>query len=212
MSLWTIVPVRGLAAGKTRLAEVLDPGQRYALNLMLLGRALDAVAEAQGGLSRCIIASAGEDALAVARRRGAVALAEPCNSGLNAALECARDHARAAGASAVMILAADLPAVSGASLSALIAAVSPGQAAVVADKHGRGTNGLLLPAGSQLRFAFGEDSLARHAAALRLGSAEPLIWEDGALSFDLDTPADHEEWQAGLRRAGAGRPAALPVS
>ncbi len=85
MSLWTIVPVRGLAAGKTRLAEVLDPGQRYALNLMLLGRALDAVAEAQGGLSRCIIAGAG--AGTPARRAGARRgrPGRPCEfSGLNA--------------------------------------------------------------------------------------------------------------------------------
>jgi 2-phospho-L-lactate guanylyltransferase len=212
MSLWTIVPVRGLAAGKSRLAGLLDSGQRYELNLMLLERALDAVAGMQGGLACCIVASAGEDALAVAHRRGAIALGEPRDSGLNAALERARAHARAAGASAIMVLAADLPVVSGAALSSLIGAVSPGEAAIVADKHGRGTNGLLLPADSQLRFAFGEDSLARHAAALRLGGAEPLIWEDPALSFDLDTPADHAEWQAGLYRARAGRPAALPVS
>jgi 2-phospho-L-lactate guanylyltransferase len=209
MSRWIIVPIRGLATGKSRLAEVLDTDQRYALNRLLLERVLSAVAGSEGGLSRCVVASAGAEALALARKRGAIALAEPGDTELNAALESARTYARAGGASSLVILAADLPEVSAAALASLIAAVPAGGTAIVADKHGRGTNGLVLPAASVLRFAFGEGSLARHAAALRQAGVKPVVWDDPALAFDLDSPADYEQWQTRSRQAGAGRPAAL---
>jgi len=61
MSHWTIVPVRGLATGKSRLAGLLGAQERRALNAMLLERALDAIEGSEGDLSRCIVASAGAD-------------------------------------------------------------------------------------------------------------------------------------------------------
>jgi 2-phospho-L-lactate guanylyltransferase len=197
MSLWTIVPARGLAAGKSRLAGVLDPARRLALNTLLLERVLAAIAAADGGLDRCIVVSAGADALALARDKGAVPLKDPGEPvGLNAALEAARHLARVLGATNLRVLAADLPDVNGAALVALSAAVPANGLAIVADKHGSGTNGLLLPAACKLSFAFGEDSLARHTAAARLLGFEPLIWNAPALAFDLDSPDDYREWQS----------------
>lgn len=203
MNRWTLVPMRGLALGKSRLAGVLDPRERLALNTMLLKRVLDAVAQADGTLTRCIVASACDDALGIARARGAATLREAPGTGLNAALEFARALAVARGASALLTLAADLPDVTGQALRRLSSGV-PGGAAVIADKHGRGTNGLLLPAGAGLRFAFGENSLARHVAGLRAEGVEPVIWHDPALAFDLDSPDDHETWRQRAPQAIAG--------
>lgn len=196
MSHWTLVPQRGLGTGKTRLKGVLAPRQRLALNAMLLHRALDAVAACEGGLGRCIVASAGEETLALARARGALPLADRPGAGLNAALERARAHARAQGAGSILVLPADLPWVSGAALARLRAAVAPGRCAVVADKHGSGTNGLLLPAGLELAFAFGAASLGRHVAGCRALGQEPLVWRDEALALDLDLPVDYRAWRA----------------
>ncbi len=168
MSLWSVVPARGLAAGKSRLAGILEPAERLALNTLLLERALAAVEAADGNLAHCIVVSAGADALALAREKGAVPLKDPGEpGGLNAAVEAARNLARILGATTLRVLAADLPDVSGAALVALGAAVPASGVAIVADKHGSGTNALMLPAGSTFRFDFGEDSLER---ALSLSS------------------------------------------
>ena len=196
MSHWTIVPVRGLAAGKSRLAGLLGPQDRRALNAMLLERALDAIERCDGDLSRCIVASAGADALALARQRGASPLPDARGSGLNAALEAARDAVRAKGAVSILVLAADLPDANGDALFALRDATPRGGAAIVADKRGSGTNGLLLPADCALRFAFGEGSLARHREAIRASGVKVTICNDPALCFDIDSPADYREWRS----------------
>lgn len=206
MSHWTLVPQRGLVSGKTRLQAVLAPPQRRALNAMLLRRALEAVSASQGTLARCIVASAGEETLALARAAGALGLADLPVAGLNAALERARALARGEGATSILVLSADLPWVSGAALDRLCAAVAPGRCALIEDKHGTGTNGLLLPAGLELPFAFGEGSLESHAASCRGLGVEPILWRDQALAVDLDMPDDYLAWRTaggaeGLRQA-----------
>lgn len=196
MSRWTIVPIRGLAAGKSRLAEVLNDQHRQALNALLLNRVLEAVASAEGGLSRCIVAAAADDAAGLARKSGAHVMLERMPGGLNAALEAARERALKCGASTILALVADLPYASGAALTQLLRGVPAGRAAVIPDKQGVGTAGLLLPAACRLKFMFGDNSLARHVAALREQHFEPIIWDDAALSFDLDSPEDYRLWQA----------------
>ena len=198
---WTIIPVRGLAAGKTRLAAMLSPAQRAALNAQLLERALSAVHEAEGTLARCLVASAGADALALARARGAHGLPEAHGTGLNAALARAAGHARELGAQTLLVLASDLPDVDGPALQRLAAAVPPGGAAIIEDKSGTGTNGLVLPARHAMPFAFGADSLARHRAALADSGLVHLVWNDPALAFDLDTPEDWRAFSARQRAA-----------
>lgn len=204
MSRWTIVPVRGLATGKSRLAGLLGPQERHALNAMLLERALDAIERCDGDLSRCIVASAGADALALARERGALPLLDASASGLNAALEAARDTARAKGASSLLVLAADLPDANRDALYRIRDGTPLGGAAIIADKQGSGTNGLLLPADCAVKFTFGEGSLSRHRDAIEATGVKVTIWNDPALSFDIDLPADYREWQSRSAHSSAG--------
>ena len=81
-------------------------------------------------------------------------------------------------------------------MTKLFAAVPAGGSALVADKQGVGTTGLLLPAHCRLNFMFGDNSLARHRDALRDQGMEPIIWNDPALTFDLDLPDDYRHWHA----------------
>jgi 2-phospho-L-lactate guanylyltransferase len=196
VSRWTLVPIRGLASGKTRLAGLLDADSRAALNATLLQRVLGAVSAADGGLQRCIVAAGAEDAARVARSCGAQVLLASDRLGLNGTLHVARQMAIAYGATEILALVADLPEVSGAALRRLLAALPAGGAAVIADKEGVGTTGLLLPADCPLPFMFGADSLARHRSGLLACRMEPVVWTDPALSFDLDSPQDYGCWRA----------------
>ena len=194
MSDWFVVPIRSLRSGKSRLAEVLRPAERRAFNEMLLTRVLDAIAQFAGGLSRCVVVSADRDALQLASRLGATPLPDGPEAGLNAALETACDEARSRQADSIMILAADLPDARWPALARLRDATPRGSAAIIADKLGSGTNGLLLPARCHAKFAFGEASLARHRAAIASSGVPVAIWNDPALAFDIDSPGDFLRW------------------
>ena len=62
-------------------------------------------------------------------------------------------------------------------------------AAAVPDRHGLGTNALLITPPGAINPAFGEASRAAHAAQ---ADAAGVRWLelDGPLALDLDTPAD----------------------
>jgi 2-phospho-L-lactate guanylyltransferase len=189
MSLWTIVPIRGLASGKSRLATILDPQARRDLNTGMLVRTLRAIEAAIGSLDRCIVISAKDDARALADMPG-----------LNAALELARDRARQLGATRLLILPSDLPDIDRSAVRTLLDTAPAAGATLIADKSGQGTNGLLLPADAPLAFMFGESSLARHRAALEALRLPICEWHDPALAFDLDTLADYRSWRSGQRQ------------
>jgi 2-phospho-L-lactate guanylyltransferase len=112
--------------------------------------------------------------------------------GLNEGLREARAEAVAGGADAILVLPVDLPLVSPAAIAGLIAqldAGGPPVVVIVPDRHGRGTNALLVAPPETIEFAFGGDSRASHGARAAAAGAR-LIEADGPLSLDLDTPDD----------------------
>ena len=62
--------------------------------------------------------------------------------------------------------------------------------AIVPDRHGTGTNALVLRPPDAIRPAFGEGSCARHVAAAREAGIPFGVEELPSLGLDLDTPAD----------------------
>jgi 2-phospho-L-lactate guanylyltransferase len=118
--------------------------------------------------------------------------------GLNEGLQAARDVAVGEGATAILILPADLPAVTSQALErvrdaadAAIAAGSgrPVVVLVPADAR-RGTNGLLLSPPDVIEPCFGPSSLEQHLRAAAAADATVQVVVDSALAFDLDTPED----------------------
>jgi 2-phospho-L-lactate guanylyltransferase len=201
---WALVPIRGLETAKTRLGGDLDPEERAALVTELLRRTLRATRDAQRIAGTVVVTMDGA-AAEIARRHRAVGLVERA-PGLNGAIEAARSLAQARGATAVVVVPADLPAVSAGALDELIeraaAASGPGTAAdgivaLVPDRHGEGTNALLISPPDRIAPAFGAASRARHAAAAR-AAGTPLLELDGPLALDVDTAADLLDAEAAL--------------
>ena len=77
--------------------------------------------------------------------------------------------------------------------------MAAGRVAVVPDRHGTGTNALLLAPADAIGPAFGEGSMERHRDRARRGpvtrSRSSTI---DSLALDLDTPADLEALAAVL--------------
>ena len=192
-----MLPLRGFARGKTRLAGTLDGGARGRLNRQLLRHTLKVLARWMGSLERCIVVSPCARALHYAAQRGAGALAQPRpGSGLNAAVEYALRHVVRAGARRILILPCDLPGLSGAALGALSARSAAEPRVVIAPDRARsGTNALLFNAPARVRLNFGPDSLRLHRDSARERGWSHALCECPALMFDLDTPQDLSLWR-----------------
>lgn len=188
-----IVPIRALEGAKSRLGGVLDAEERQDLVKLLLERTL-AAADLVPEIEAVLVVSPDPAILALAARHGAQVL-EQRSAGLNEGLTEAVTAALALGATAVLILAGDLPSVSDTSIGEIVAtaaaAIPKARAIVVVvpDRHGGGTNALLLSPPDAIRFAFGSESRAAHQAAARAAGALSLEL-DGPLSLDLDLPED----------------------
>ncbi|HUR15992.1 MAG TPA: hypothetical protein VMZ33_01790, partial [Candidatus Limnocylindrales bacterium] len=131
--LHAIVPVRGVTSAKTRLGSALDSEERQVLALGLVSHTL-ATLEAWAACRKIHVVS--DDAVtlrAIGRDRDKVDLLRQFSVGLNAAVTLARDRALAQGATAVLILPADLPLLS---VEALVATLDGADAALAAgDGH-----------------------------------------------------------------------------
>ena len=99
----------------------------------------------------------------------------------------------AGGASAVLVLPVDLPLISPEALSTLLRHLEEGHdrlVVIVPDRHGRGTNALLVAPPDAIDFCFGGDSRAAHVQSARENGAALVEVLDSPLSLDLDTPND----------------------
>ncbi len=199
-----VIPVRALEGAKSRLGEVLDAEERRELVELLLRRTLDAARTAPG-VSVVAVVSPDTAALAVARSAGALPIVQR-TSGLNPGLVEARD-ALVGQADRLLVLPADLPEITAEDVAAMLALadeVAPGTGPLVVlapDRHGRGTNALLLDPPAVIEPSFGGGSRALHASLAAAAGAGYLELV-GRLGLDLDTPDD-------LLLVEANRPEAL---
>ncbi len=186
-----IVPHRGLAAAKTRLAPVLEAGEREALARTLLARVLSVAREACDDVE---VITPSEDLRPIVEEAGA-RLAVQRGMGLNAGLEQARAEALRDGVDVLTVLHGDLPNLAAPDITALVAGVArDGGVAIAPDRAGAGTNGLAQSPPDAIAFAFGPDSFARHSAAAVEAGVPAAVIDRPGLAFDLDTPADLARW------------------
>jgi 2-phospho-L-lactate guanylyltransferase len=199
---WALVPIRGLESAKTRLGGNLDAEERRDLVVELLERTLRATRDARR-IEGTIVVTMDPAAAGIARDHRAIGLVERA-PGLNGAISAARSVAVARGATAVLVLPADLPAISAAEADALVdaAAAAPlasgdGIVAMVTDQHETGTNALLISPPGLIDPLFGTASHDLHRAAAAAAGAQ-FVELDGPLALDVDTADDLATAEAAL--------------
>lgn len=196
-----MLPVSGIAKGKSRLAPVLSPLERSRLNRQLVRHGVRVAVDALGMAARCVVVSSCARSLRIARTAGAATLAETRPArGLNAAIRQAVRHAMRRGAHRVLILHSDLPHMSAALLDRLLRAAGPAaRSVVVPDREQVGTNALLCVARPGIALHFGPDSYTKHCRSAHESGRDPLVFEAAALAQDLDTPEHLAQWLASGR-------------
>lgn len=198
---WVIMPVKPLAAGKTRLAHLLSSAERAALLGGFLRRQLAQLA-VQPGVDEVLVVSSDTAVHDLARQFRARVLNEPYPQGLNTAVTRASHFARTRGAARVLVLPADLPFVQPADVGMMLQAARGNGPllAICPDQIYTGTNALLLQAWpSTFRFRYGRDSFEAHLQEARRHQMAVHIVETPGLMFDLDTEADWHSYRAACR-------------
>ena len=192
MTLWAIVPVKPLRRGKSRLAGTLSEDERTELNRSLLQNTLKTFANLKE-VEEVLVISRDPQALAIARQHGARTVREDGQPELNTALRRATVIAQVYATRGVLILPADLPLVTREDVLTLIAHAGEPPAVVIApDRHGTGTNALLISPAGLIEYDFGENSFQRHCQRAKETGARLEIVNLPTLGLDLDLPEDLE--------------------
>jgi 2-phospho-L-lactate guanylyltransferase len=184
-----ILPVKRFAEAKQRLATGIDDARRVELVAAMFSDVLDAIAEART-IDRTIVVSGDPVAQEIAAAAGAEVVPDPADEGHVEAVLAGIARAEAEHATCVVLLPGDCPLLDPRELDRLLTGVPDSYVAVVPDRHGTGTNALVLAPPSAIRPAFGEGSRARHVAAAREAGIPFGVEELASLALDLDTPAD----------------------
>jgi 2-phospho-L-lactate guanylyltransferase len=205
MSLVAVLPVKRFSSAKARLADDgLSAAERVALATGMLSDVLAA-------LRRCdhvddvVVVTSEPGAESLARGAGAQVLADSPQDDHSAAAVRGVEWAVADGAFAVLLVASDTPALDPKEVDRLIDSTGDGpEVVIVPDRHGEGTNALLLQPPGVIRPAFGEGSRERHEGLARAAGARVTIFECRSLGLDVDTVSDLRELASSLEPAAPG--------
>lgn len=195
MKATAIVPVKRYRAAKQRLTESVGPPARAALSKAMLADVLEALTEAEL-IERVIMVTGEGRAEKVALERAKRArtpievLQEPQDHGHSEAATLGIVRAKALGASGVALLPGDCPLIDAGELDRAIARVTDDSVAVVPDRHGTGTNAVLMRPPDAIAPGFGEGSCERHLERARSRGLEAWVEEVPSLAVDLDTVDD----------------------
>lgn len=189
MATVAIVPLRSLDDGKRRLIGVLSSRERTALVQRLFLRAQEAIA-GSGCVDLLAVVSPDPALLAWVERAGALPLLQR-GEGLNAGLEYARHTLLERKVwSSLLVVLPDLPLIQAADVAAMARISQPESIVIASDRHGSGTNALLLQPADAITFHFGAQSLQRHILAAQARDLVIRSYTTPSVAFDLDTAED----------------------
>lgn len=192
-----IIPVKRFGQAKQRLLEALDRPQRAALVRAMLADVLRATTTAEE-IERVIVVTAEgraeRIALAHARRvtTPIEVLQEQADHGHPEAATLGIIRAKALGADCVALLPGDCPLLDATELDAALQRMRAGRVDVVPDRHGTGTNALLMSPPDAIGPAFGPGSRERHTDRAERAGFEVAVEQVSSLALDVDSPDDLE--------------------
>jgi 2-phospho-L-lactate guanylyltransferase len=205
MSTIAILPVKRFDTAKRRLAEALGIGTRRALAEAMLSDVLTALRRARR-VDEVLVVTSEHGAATLAHAHGAQAIGEPPEPGHSAAAAHGVGWASERGARRALLVPGDCPALDPAEVDDLLIA-HPGsetRVTIVPDRHGTGTNALVLTPPDAIAPSFGPGSRERHETAARTAGAEWRIAEPPSLVLDVDTADDLVALRAALEARSGG--------
>ena len=187
-----ILPIKSFAQAKQRLSHELAAHDRRALVEAMFADALVALGRVTS-LERVVVVSGDRVAQRIAGGYGASVVEEEGDEGHNGAAARGIELLLDDGIERALLVPGDCPLLSKDDLNALLThPASERSALIVPDRHGTGTNALLLTPPDVLAPSFGPDSRRRHLADAAVGGVPAEVVELESLALDVDTPEDLE--------------------
>jgi 2-phospho-L-lactate/phosphoenolpyruvate guanylyltransferase len=198
-----VVPVKRFGSAKSRLTDALSVGGRRALTEAMITDVLIALRRTPE-IDVTLVVTGDQGAAALAGGYDALVVGDPDDAGHSAAARIGiRTAVEEHRATRVLLIPGDTPALDPADLADLLGhAPRAPSVVVVPDRHGAGTNALLLTPPEIMSPMFGPGSRARHEEAAVEAGAICTVVPAWSLVMDVDTGEDLDV----LREALAGRP------
>jgi 2-phospho-L-lactate/phosphoenolpyruvate guanylyltransferase len=190
-----ILPVKSFTAAKQRLAGLLGAGSRQALAQAMFSDVLSTLRHVPG-LDAIAVVTADRVAESAALGERVQVLRDTEQAGQTEAALIGIRYAQAAAYERVLLVPGDTPLLDPADVGELLGLETP--LAIVPDRHGTGTNALLMSPPEAIAPSFGPGSFDRHVAAARAAGVEPTVERIAALMLDVDTPEDLADLSSAL--------------
>lgn len=193
-----ILPVKRFSRAKQRLGESVADTLRADLARAMVGDVLSALVRCSS-IDLTIVVTNEHAVAASARYTGAIVVADTREDGQSAAVALGIAEAVAHNAARVLCVPGDCPALEPAELDALLGggAEASGEGpndratvVIVPDRHGTGTNGLLLTPPTAIDPSFGPGSCERHRELASAAGANCRLERPSSLLLDIDTGED----------------------
>ena len=161
MKATAILPVKRFASAKRRLGDAITDDERHDLIVAMLRDVLTAISGARM-VDRILVVTGEPEAAAIAAEYGAAQIADPPDADHSEAALLGVDAALASGAGCAALLPGDCPLLDSRELDRALTGMPERYVTIVPDRHGTGTNALLLAPPDAMQPAFGEGSRERH--------------------------------------------------
>jgi 2-phospho-L-lactate/phosphoenolpyruvate guanylyltransferase len=189
MSTLAILPIKSFVEAKQRLSDELSAGQRRALAEAMFSDVLVALRRATL-VDDVLVVSGDSGAQQIAGGYGAQVLND-AERGHNPAAMLGIRAAIESGAERALLVPGDCPLLAPSEVDELIGrSAGDGSALIVPDRHGTGTNALLLSPPDAITPSFGPGSCERHASIAQEAGIYHRVVEVPSLALDVDTPED----------------------
>jgi 2-phospho-L-lactate guanylyltransferase len=197
MKTLAILPVKSFGGAKQRLAPALGSGSRQALAQAMF---LDVLASLRRvpGLDSVAVVTADPVAEEAARGERVRVLADTEQAGQSAAALIGIREAIARDFERVLLVPGDTPLIDPGEVAGLLAGRRP--VSIVPDRHGTGTNALVLTPPDAIEPSFGPGSRERHVAAAETAGLPHAVEEVPTLMLDVDTLEDLDALASELQR------------
>lgn len=188
-----LLPVKAFARSKERLTSYLSPKEREKLARTMFDDVWTTVLDACSrgdGLDRLLVVSSEPYVLARCRAAAVPFLEEEQQVSHSASVKQATEWAIGLGASSVLSLPIDTPAVTAAEILAVVRLRDSFPVVVVPSADGAGTNALLRTPPDIIHPHFGPGSCRLHVAEAQRRKVSVLVYAMSGFAADIDTLGD----------------------
>jgi len=184
-----LLPIRSLRDGKRRLSPMFPPSVREAVVRQLFQRTHAALL-ASDDVTHISVVSPDPEVLRWVEPLGVLPVLQ-ADAGLNNGLEQARRELVAQQRwTTLLVLLPDLPLLASSDIQKLLRLKESRSLVLAPDRHGAGTNGLVLQLTDELPFVFGDNSFHQFQKVATAQGLTIQLYQSLHTTLDLDTADD----------------------